>query len=336
MTLFSMFSDSGKRIVLRPLCFGKLPLARDFLKSRGDGASRSFQDWVNALARLSSETPDVPRTQRVLFIPEGEKHFVVATIWNSSDGTGTVFPFALYCEPSQRFLDVNRACPVMACLRIWSFLESEQVQLARKESTEDYYAHLRKLSFPVSLWGGEKGEEGDEAKLAREAGAIRARDLATGIFGEDPLEEWVRLLWRFSLAIRQGDRGSRSLETLALRLPLARGIPFHLQVEAWLRCARKHGKTDALVPSVIFPQSPTDERVSFCLHFRPLRESDVLLLQEKTGRADLLDLTVPDADMDVSGYSDFHEAMVQWFDRSEANLRNLLPNRRRTVNETLT
>lgn len=327
----SMLSRSGNHLNIRPLCFGKLPLGRDFLKSRGGLASRSFQAWIDALDRFGGDSRNLPYTQRVLFIPEKESHFVVATIWSSSDqGGGRVFPFSLYCELPQRFLEAHYRSPILASLKIWRRLEQEQVALADARSTAEFYERLRHIEFSASLLE-EPDEEGRH--LEREALAYSVKNFAAQLFGEERLEDWIRLLWRLCSAIRPGT--SSRIQTIALKLPLATGIPYGLQVDSWLSSIRQQAPASSLVPSAIFPQGFVNSLASFALYFRPLRESDVRLLRAESN-SDLLDLTVPDPNMDVTGYTDFQEAVIEWLDRSDASLRNLLPDVRWTPNGTLT
>ncbi len=316
-----IFSRSGQHQVLSALCYGKLPFYKDFLKSRNGDSSQKFQGWLNGLDRQPGKPAKLPRTQRVLFLPESGKEYVVATVWDSSDEGGVrTFPFALYFEPSRRFLSSVSDRPVLGNLKLWEALEREEPALAATGGIQDFYGRLRGISHHQSL---APPGEGDLGASPVEARGITVKALASAIFGEDPREDWIRLLWRLHLALGPADRSSAIVPTLALRLPLAKGIPNSLQVESWIHFVRRRASNS--LPSAIFPRDPVNGPASFCLLFRSPRESDVWLLLEDASHSEVLDLTMPDPQMEVIGFGEFHEDAGGWFERPEAGLWSLLP-----------
>jgi hypothetical protein len=306
--------------VLGALCYGKLPIYKDFLKSRNGDSSEKFQGWLNGLDRLIGRPAKIPRTQRVMFLPESGKEYVLATVWDSSDQGGVrAFPFTLYFEPSRRFLASITDQVVFGNLSLWEVLEREKPGLAAARSAQDFYQRLRGVGHHLTL----SVASVEEGQFWKEAHGTSVKALATAIFGGEAVDGWVRLLWRALLALGPAGRATSIVPTLALRLPLGTGIAYHLQVETWIKFIRERGSNT--VPSVIFPRDPVEGSASFCLFFRPIRESDVRLLLEEAKNSEILDLTAPDPHMEVIGFGEFHEAASEWLARPEANLWSLLP-----------
>ena len=315
-----IFSRSGQHLVMNALCYGKLPFYKDFLKSRSGDSSQKFQEWLNGLDRQRGQPAKLPRTQRVLFIPESGKDYVLATVWDSSDEGGVrKFPFALYFEPPRRFLATIADQPVFGNLKLWEVLEREKPGLAATGGTQAFYQRLREVGHSQSL----SPRSVEEGEFWKESHQTPARALAAALFGPDPADDWTRLLWRVLLALGPAERSSAVVPTLALRLPLGRGIAYRLQVETWGKLIRE--RDPRTIPSVIYPRDPVDGPASFSLFFRPLRESDAWLLLDDPTHCEVLDLTVPDPAMEVIGFGEFREATAEWLQRPEANLWSLLP-----------
>jgi len=319
--MLKMFSRSGKNETLQLLCYGKLPLSGEYLKSWAGEGSGKFQGWINALDQNGGPNPRLPRPVRVLMIPDGAEGIVVATVWDSCDNRGRSFPFALYFEAPRQFLKAALSHPVLGSLKLWRFLESEKPTLEASQSSEEFYRELRRPELSVPL----TGEMEEAAGFERDLASVSVKALASAVFGGEPFEDWVRLLWRLSKALGPGERAALTARTIALRIPLGKGISAAVQVEAWLKLIRQRAGNSALVPSAILPLEAEDRAGSFDILFRPLRESDVHLLQGGKGTAELLDLVVADKDLDVSGFLEFREMVLDWWERPEAGLKSLLP-----------
>jgi len=321
--MMNLFNRSGQHQVLRPLCYGKLPLSKDFLKSRGGEAGRKFQDWLNHLDRMHGRPAVISQTQRILFIPGEGKNYLTGTVWDSSDAGGVRhFPFALLFEPSRRFLDVHADRPVHGNLALWEGLEQEYPTLATAQSPEEFYQHLRGIQLAVNNLEPSEDVKSFEAKAAD----VPVKELAEAMFGLDFLEDWTRLLWRCRcLLTGNGCHCSGARPAFGLRMPLAEGIPYPLQIDAWLGFLTEQAGGQLPVPSIIYPRESMKGPSSFSLVFRTLRDSDVSLLQEEIGNAEMTDVTAPGPDTSVSGFTDFAAAVRIWSDDPRADLRMILP-----------
>ncbi|MBN2490926.1 MAG: hypothetical protein JXQ29_08760 [Planctomycetes bacterium] len=323
--MFGLFRRSRRLEVLRVLCYGKLPLAKDFLMSRGGAAARRFQSWVGALDR-GGRVAALPRPQRALFALPGQRDCVVGTIWDSADAGGArKFPFALFFEMEREQLRDGDRVPVFAALDLWERLEHDYARLSGVATTEDFYRQLRNLRHDSvgARPGGQPAE-----RFAAAARQYAPRDLARALFEADTLARWTRLLWRIERAVAPWRRSPGSAPTLAFRLPLAGSIPHAVQVEAWLAFIRARAGGAPVLPSIFFPAArsgePSGPPGSFALIFRPVRESDVWLLQESIGDADVVDLGTADAEGEREG-EDFAAAVQESLESAEADLRRFLP-----------
>jgi hypothetical protein len=170
--------------------------------------------------------------------------------------------------------------------------------LSRVSRTGEFYRRLRGIRHPVNPTDG--GEAGPAGRFAAEARPHSPRALAEGLFGADALAPWTRLLWRVDREIGTGSSGAGAAPPFALRLPLTDSVPDTVQVECWLWFIRSRVATDRLsaMPSLVFPAPDGGDRstrpATFSVIFRPVRQSDVWLLQESVGDSDVTDLTVPD------------------------------------------
>ncbi len=306
-------------------CFGKLPLAADFLKTWGEGdAGRRFHHWLDALDRAGGGRVRIPAPVRVLFAPD-ERTFVVAMLWDSTDSGGARrFPFALYYEPPRKFLDLNVERPIASCASMFEALAHAGAQLMALDTPGDLYDTLRSTTFEVSVKAASPAVEEASARSA----AIPARLLAEGLFGagEDEGERWAELLWRLWF-VSGGRRPHAFVPSLAVRLPLAEGSPVLLQAEAWLGLLRRRVGQPQLMPTVVIAGDPETGRsdASVFLCFRAPRESDVSLLSGVASGVELHDLVVPDIGPETDERADFIAEAVAWLEDPRADLLHLGP-----------
>jgi len=291
--MMSLFSRSKRPRALRALCYGKLPIAKDFLVSRGGEAGRRFQNWLGALDR-GGRAAVLPRPQRVLFARPDLEHYVIGTVWDSADAGGVrKFPFALYFELARKSAGANAVSPVFSGLAQWEELEREYAVLSQISRTGEFYRQLRSIRHPVGP--AEGGGDGPAERFAEAARPHSPQALAEALFGADALPRWTRLLWRIAREVRPASTSAGPVPTFALRLPLADSVPDAVQVESWLKFIRSRVEGLSTMPSLVFPAPYAGDRsarpATFSVIFRPVRESDVWLLQESVGDSDVTDLT---------------------------------------------
>lgn len=328
----AQFGKSSGEQVLPLLCFGKLPVARDFLRSRGSDAGERFAHWLNASDRLQGKTLTIPGERRVLFLPGSSTHFVVAVVWGSADSFGRRrFPFGLFVEPTRALLESNVLRPFAICEQMFVRLQNEYSVLSAARSPAEFYKRLRSCQVYV----------GDGADEARGADALlrstMAREFATALFGDGDAgaRRWGRLLWRLWLA-SGGHDAATVVPTLAVCLPLAAGMPPVVQAESWLQLLRQRAGRADLVPTAMFGPHTGNDAASgrLCLWFREPRESDIVALGDGIGSAAIVDLTseadgapTDEAEDPAADESTFVVAAIEWLGAADANLLCLLPDR---------
>ncbi len=311
-----------------PLCYGKLPIYQDFLSLRGGVASQRFQEWLNGLDRSDGRPARIPYTQRLLFVSRECRQYIVATLWDSSDARGVrKFPFALYFELPRQLLDSSPPRLLAAQEIWWAKLEETEPALLSVKTAEEFYQRLREIKISLGSNGG------SAPPAVQPAPGMASQALAAAIYGPQPFDDWVRLLWRVHWAALPGGQSPAALNQVAMKLPLGEGISAALQIEAWTKLVRDRAGKSASLPSILWPkeepggsQRPAPGRKNgFYLFYRELRAGDVFALQGQPAGGQLLDFTEKDPDMEVSGFSDFVSAAASWLERPEADVWNLLP-----------
>ncbi|MBI4582699.1 MAG: DUF2094 domain-containing protein [Planctomycetes bacterium] len=319
-------------LAVSPLCYGKLPIYQDFLSLRGEGASQRFQEWLNGLDRSDGRPARIPHTQRLLLVSKEFRQYIVATVWDSSDARGIrKFPFALYFELPRLLLDSSSPRLLSAHQAWWAKLEETEPALLSVKTAEEFYQRLRETKISLGKNGGSAPPAVDPAPGP--VPGIASQALAAAIYGPQPFDDWVRLLWRVHQAAPPGGGGPAFLDQLAMKLPLGEGIPPALQIEAWIKLARDRAGKSAPLPSILWPKDEPEggrrpapgRQQGFYLFFRELRAGDVFALQGLPAGGQLLDFTEKDPDMEVRGFSDFVDAAAAWLEKPEADLWNLLP-----------
>lgn len=232
--------------------YGKLPLYAEYRRLElAPGTPTVFSQWMDAgrlawVRAMTTAKPGAVRPSRLLIQLPDTREVVVATIWDSRDSLGRVFPFSFFV-----------VCPLEALgddpLQRWA------AALALHEAFDRSHAGLR------ALGGG-----GDFYRLyAKRVLTLRPDDLSERVHRlhdearKISTDEWFQAAG-FGDDVKAGDwfSGAQSrierwkaqpelVGELALSCPLARGPSYGSQALLWLaligRFAEKAGRTPWLV-----------------------------------------------------------------------------------------
>lgn len=307
------FFNRARRGRLEVQCLGKLPLAKDFLRTRDPGAGQAYQAWINHIDQLSGVPASLPASQKIVFVPKDGRDCVVGTIWDSSDqGNVRPFPFTLYVVI--KIEDVQRMKqPLVDLEEIWSGLDAEYRAIKDASSQSDFYESLREIDLAPALSRG-------IASGAEARGSLTGIQIADAIFDEQALDQWSRFLFQIRLALgSEGLDEPGNARTKSFWLPLGKGLSYSRQAESWTRFFQVWGQANALLPSVFFPADEETDNPLLAVVFRALHSSDVHLLRaQEKGHADVHDfrLSVVNSRLRPAepSYSAFDRRLREWIE----------------------
>lgn len=215
--------------------YGKLPMYAEYRRLEvAPGTPTAFTQWLDAgrLAWVNSPTKSaagVTRSSRLLLQLPESKELVVASVWDSRDTVGRVFPFCFFvvCPP-----DALGETPLtrLACaLRIFAEFDRLHGELNLLGSGGDFYKLYAKQRLQL------RPDDLEErlARLRSESGAIDAEQWFKGVSPDGRLEAEI---W-YAMLLRRGQRWHTQPEmaaNLAVSCPLAPCAPNAVQLALWL------------------------------------------------------------------------------------------------------
>ena len=273
-----LFGDAGKnQAVLR--AYGKLPLYAEYRRLEvSPGTPTAFSQWMDAgrlaWARNPTKSPaGTTRASRLLVGLPDTKEAVVASIWDSHDSLGRVFPFAFFivCPPATLGHDPVERWVTAASIH--AAFDGLYARLHSLGSGGDFYRFYQKCTVSV------RPDDLDERvrKLREQAAEIVAGSWfeALTLDGEFAMQTWLAGLVHRA---RRWKAQPASLAEAAISCPLARGFPYETQVVLWLEWLS--GLFDGLgkVPWLVVPMENEQAKPSLDLVVRHLLPDDYQLL----------------------------------------------------------
>lgn len=292
--------DAGKhQTVLR--AYGKLPLYAEYRRLEvAPGTPTAFSQWIDAgrLAWVRSPAKSeagTTRGSRLLVGLPATKEAIVASVWDSRDSLGRVFPFAFFvvCPPATLGRDpVERW---VAAASIHSAFDRMYGGLHSLGSGGDFYRFYQQRTIKL------RPENLTEraSKLREQAAEIAAQPWfeSLSLDGDVAPERW------FAGLLRRRQRWSAqpdSLAETAIGCPLAKGLSYEVQVVLWLEWLAGLFKKLGKMPWLVVPTESEQSASAFNLVIRDLLPDDYQLLttdDRAYGFAEHLS-TVPAVDAD--------------------------------------
>lgn len=274
-----LFGGEGDRnqAVLR--AYGKLPFYAEYRRLEvSPGTPTAFSRWLDEgrLAWVRSPTRSSAGTTRasrlLIGLPEC-REVVVASVWDSRDSLGRIFPFSFFVICPADALGTDPLQQWVAADAIHSLFAQLHAELHHLGSGGDFYRHYYKRAVPLRPDDADARLE----RLRTAAAAIPAADWF-GSAGLDhsiaPADWYAGLLRRMRRWVAQPAGASE----LALSCPLARGAPYTVQVVLWLTwlggLIRKSGR----MPRLIVPAEEAPAPACLHLLLRDLMADDYQLL----------------------------------------------------------
>lgn len=257
--------------------YGKLPLARDYLRvGASKGAGRDLREWLDSAFSSMADRGGAPRfpwpLRMVVAGAEGDP--LLGSGWASSDRGGErSFPFVLFVERRSRTL-------IDAVPEELNGLEDLWRQL------EELYAQRDQYADGEAFLGGMRGRELEQGGPALRGEVLRVSypSWVEALWPEEAGEGLVRTLISLGRLLREGHRGP-------LRLPLVSDLPPAPQVSGWWSVLSELGAwPQGEVPSLFYPQraQATGDEPAYVVFLRGrLRVEEAAWTSSARGQANL-------------------------------------------------
>jgi|GEM_PF-4174896 len=262
------------------LCaYGKLPFYAEYRRLEvSPGTPTAYSQWLDegrlAWVRSSMKSDNSStRSSRLLIMLPGAKEVVVASVWDSRDNLGRIFPFSFFitCPPEALGADpVERWVAAAAVHRAFDRLYSLLHTLA---SGGNFYKRFKKHMITLK-----PTDFIDRVKALREdAAGIEVEQWFKGLMLGDetnPAEWFGGLLHRVERWKNQDGAG----DDMALGCPLAQGVPFSAQVVVWLDWLENLYAKSGKSPGLILPMNDEKNAPDLMILLRDPLPDDYQLL----------------------------------------------------------
>lgn len=269
--------QSGKNeTVLR--AYGKLPLYAEYRRLElAPGTPTAFSQWLDEgrlawVRSMSDGARGSTRTARIVLRWPDSRDLVLASIWDSRDSLGRVFPFAFFAVCPQQALGENRLQYWAACLGMHERFQKYHARLAVLGGGGDFYRVYSKQIIPIRP--DDLAQRA--ADLLDQARAITLEDwFESAPLGQVKPGEWFAGLLR---RVERWKAQPESVGRLALSCPLAAGIPCDVQAIVWLEWVAALPRPGNTEPWLVLPPADSPAPGRMQIVFRDLIAEDFRLL----------------------------------------------------------
>lgn len=270
-------SADGNRATLR--AYGKLPMYAEYRRLEvSPGTATAYSQWMDA-GRLAWVQASARREEKGAMVPSrmlvqlpGAKEVVVASLWDSRDNVGRVFPFSFFVVSALDALGRDPFQRWTSATYIFDQFDRAYGELSVLRGGGDFYRHCRGRT--VLLTPEDLAER--QRALLDQASKIDAQAWFTAL----DLPSVTPTDW-FSALVRRAARWNRQpgdMAQLAIGCPLADGISFNAQAMLWLRWIEPLAKRAKKTAWLVSPGCTNGSGCSAYLILRDLIPDDFQLL----------------------------------------------------------
>lgn len=274
-----LFGGDGSRNEALLRAYGKLPFYAEYRRLEvSPGTPTVFSQWLDqgrlAWVRSPSRSEHgLTRPSRMLIGLADAKEAVIASVWDSRDSLGRVFPFAFFvtCAPDALGADaVERLVTVENVSREFDRL---YMQLHTLAAGGDFYRRFLKLKItlkPDDLADQARGLREQAARIAADAwlkGLSRGKETAA--------EEWFGGLLR---RVERWKDQTASAHDLAISCPVIPGLSPAAQSVLWLEWLGGLFKRSGRLPWMLQSLEPEQQNGDLTLLLRNPLPDDYQLL----------------------------------------------------------
>jgi hypothetical protein len=288
--LFGGTSDAPGAVPLR--AYGKIRLYAEYRRLEvAPGTPTLYSQWLDAgrLAWVKSPTKTatgVTRATRLLLQLPGAKETVIASLWDSGDNLGRVFPFSFFATVPTDTLAGGPLDVWLAAAALQPQFDAAFAEIHQLAGGGDFYRRFQKRGVDIRPRNG--GEAANE--LRTKAAAADFESFFRRTMGESGPQPG---LWLASIKRRLSRWRENPASTGALTLPISSGPSQAEDVALWL-AALPATRVGGL--SLLWHVSGTDARL--CVLNRAATAEDFQLLStdaDRYGNAEHLANLIPTA-----------------------------------------
>lgn len=227
-------ADSGKSDT--PLrAYGKLPMYAEYRRLEvSPGTPTAYSQWLDAgrLAWVNSptKTPQgVTRPARLLLRLPDAREWIVASVWDSRDTVGRVFPFSFFVACPPEALGDSAVERFIAATALFAAFDRAHGELPQLAAGGDFYRYYGKRRIPLRA-----EDHADRLSRARtDAAAIDAQAWLRQISPDGKVDPGLLFGALKRRAVRWQTQ-SDAVDGLAISCPLVPDASIAAQVVMWL------------------------------------------------------------------------------------------------------
>lgn len=275
--------------------YGKLPMYAEYRRLElAPGAATAFSQWLDAgrLAWVKSPTRTeggVTRPTRLVLQPPESKEWIVASLWDSRDSLGRVFPFCFFVTCAAESLGRSPLEQWASATTLHRDFDRFYGELPSLGGGGDFYTRFRKRLLTLNPDDAAMRA----AALCDHAARVPADAWLEGLPGfadEAAIGQWLAELMR--RAHRWSSQSGAAAE-LALALPLAAGLPFGAQVVLWLEWLAPLLERVGRTPWIVAPGDSAKGVGAACVMLRPPLAEDFQLCTTDSQRYNYVEQLTP-------------------------------------------
>lgn len=259
--------EGGKPVEALLRAYGKLPIYPEYRRLEvAPGVPTAFSQWMDAGRLAWMRTPAkgdgrYTRASRLLLRLPDSKEIVVASLWDSRDSLGRIFPFSFFVTCPAEALGDTLIERWFAAAELCSSFERYYGEIGTVAKGGDFYKFFQKRAVPLR----------PDSLAARSADAQRD---AAALGAAEWIGQWASApdfdggLWLAGLARRAERWRSQPavLDDLAVSCPLAASAPAAPQIFCWLKwleplLAKLNQPIGIIAPAGSTPASPASLQI---------------------------------------------------------------------------
>lgn len=215
--------------------YGKLALYSEYRRLElAPGLPTAFSRWLDEgrlawMRGAATREAGVVQSSRVIFRAADSREVVVASVWDSRDSLGRIFPFSFFVACPVEALGATSAQRWVSALSLFRSFDRAHAELSTLGAGGDFYRQYRQRTLTISTDDLDPRVATIRADAARPSAAEWFD--GAGFESRLPIDQWLGgLLYR----ARRWKSQPQLAQELAISCPLSSGAPPGVQVLMWL------------------------------------------------------------------------------------------------------
>ncbi len=259
--------------------YGKLPMYAEYRRLElSPGAPTAFSQWMDAgrlawVNAMSKSGAGSTRPSRLFLRLPGLREIAVASVWDSRDTVGRVFPFSFFVIASPDALGENLTERLASAMALFEAFDAAHAELNRLGAGGDFYRLYAKRRLPLRP----PDVQDRAAALRSQSGGVDASVWFKSFSPDGKLDPAI---W-FGTLVRRGQRwkGNASLASnLAISCPMIANVSSAAQALIWLEWLEPLAAKIPAIPWFVLPADASRNGASMHVALREPMPGDFQLL----------------------------------------------------------